>query len=74
MKSKARKVPQKRKAASTPKDAADNAQGAFEKGVMTRGEAAELTPEGKLPQNATHAIIKKADGTRVLKRARFKLF
>ncbi|HEY1341277.1 MAG TPA: hypothetical protein VGF59_27395 [Bryobacteraceae bacterium] len=74
MKTKARKKPQKRKAASTPKDAAPDAQGAFEKGIMTRAEAAELTPEGKLPQHATHAILKKADGTRVLKRARFKLF
>ena len=46
----------------------------FRKDVEARGEAAELTPEGKLPPGKTHAIVRKADGTTELKRGRFKLF
>ena len=46
----------------------------FRKDLVTREEAAELTPDGKLPLKATHAIIKKPDGSTELKRARYKLF
>jgi len=61
---------------STQKKAAPKkpAESKFREDVETRGEAAELTPEGKLPPGKTHAIIRKPDGTSELKRGRFKLF
>jgi hypothetical protein len=71
MKARTKKVPRKRAAVSTPKDAAASSR--FEADLITRGEAAELTPEGKLPQGATHAIVKNPDGSRKLKRVRFSL-
>jgi hypothetical protein len=71
MKTRTKKSPAKNAPASTPNDASVASR--FRKDLETRGEAAELTADGKLPLNATHAIIKKPDGTRELKRARFKL-
>ena len=71
MKSKAKKVPQKRAAVSTPEDAVADPK--FLSDLETRGEVAELTPEGKLPKGATHAKIKKPDGTVVVKRGRYNL-
>jgi len=41
---------------------------------LARGEAAEPGKDGKLPRKATHAIIKKQDGTLKFKRDKFKLF
>lgn len=47
----------------------------FVQDLLARGEAAELTADGKLPLRATHIIQKKnPDGTVEVKRARFKLF
>jgi hypothetical protein len=46
----------------------------FVQDLLTRGEAAELTEDGKLPLRATHIIQKKPDGTAEVKRVRFKLF
>ncbi len=47
----------------------------FVNDLLTRGEAAELTKDGKLPLSATHVIRKKnPDGTVDVKRARYKLF
>jgi hypothetical protein len=56
---------------STPEEVAASAR--FQRDLETRGEATELTAEGKLPPKATHAIIKKPDGTRSIKRGRFTL-
>jgi len=56
---------------STPE--ADAASERFRADLKTRGEAVELTPDGKLPLNATHAIVKKADGTTTVKRGRYNL-
>jgi hypothetical protein len=45
------------------------------KGLLVRGEAARLTPDGKLPLDATHVIEKEnEDGTAKVRRTRFKLF
>ena len=46
----------------------------FVQDLLTRGEAAELTDDGKLPLRATHIIQKNSDGTAEVKRVRFKLF
>ena len=46
----------------------------FQSDLLTRGEAAEPGKDGKLPRKATHAIIKKQDGTLKFKRDKFKLF
>jgi hypothetical protein len=46
----------------------------FVQDLLTRGEAAELTEDGKLPLRATHIIQKSSDGTAEVKRVRFKLF
>ena len=47
----------------------------FVRDLLTRGEAAELTKDGKLPLSATHVIRNKnPDGSVQVKRARFKLF
>jgi hypothetical protein len=72
MKGKTKKPPEKCAPASTPDDTA--AASRFQKDLEERGEAAELTSDGKLPLKATHAIVKKPDGTKELKRARYKLF
>ena len=71
MKTRTKKLPEKCAPASTP--AERTAKSRFEEDLETRGEAAELTADGKLPLQATHAIIKKPDGTRQLKRGRVKL-
>jgi len=57
---------------ASPQQAGSNK---FVQDLLTRGEAAELTEDGKLPQRATHIIQKKnPDGSVEVKRARFKLF
>jgi hypothetical protein len=51
------------------------AEDRFVKDLLVRGEAAKLTPDGKLPQRATHVIASEnKDGSAVVRRARFKLF
>lgn len=51
------------------------AESRFVNDVLVRGEAAPLTPEGKLPLKATHILEKQnKDGSAVVRRARFKLF
>jgi hypothetical protein len=42
--------------------------------VIIRGEAASITPGGKLPAGATHVITGGAADTATIKRARFKTF
>jgi len=42
--------------------------------VLVRGEAASVTPGGKLPAGATHVITGGAADTATIKRARFKTF
>jgi hypothetical protein len=42
--------------------------------VIVRGEAASVTPDGKLPPGATHVITGGAADTATIKRARFKTF
>jgi hypothetical protein len=71
MKTRAKKSPAKSAPVLIPEETTDSAR--FKKDLETRGEAVELTPDGKLPLNATHAIIKKPDGTREFKRGRFSL-
>jgi hypothetical protein len=71
MKPKTKKVTRKKAAVPTPADASPSSR--FEADLLTRGEAVELSPDGKLPAGATHAIVKKPDGTRQLKRGRFTL-
>ena len=46
----------------------------FVRDVIVRGEAASLTPDGRLPQEATHVITGGAADTATIKRARFKTF
>jgi hypothetical protein len=49
-------------------------QARFVNDLLIRGEAAELTPDGKLPLEATHVIQKRnSDGSVEVKRARYKL-
>lgn len=51
------------------------AQDRFVRDLLVRGEAQELTSEGKLPLAATHKIVKrKPRGTTEVRRARFKTF
>ena len=55
--------------------AAGPAEAQFVKGLLVRGEAAKLTPDGKLPLQATHIIeTENKDGSAGVRRARFKLF
>lgn len=46
----------------------------FVRDVIVRGEAASLTPGGKLPPEATHVITGGAADTATIKRVRFKTF
>lgn len=69
MKTRKKKLPAKTAPASTPQEAAASSR--FQEDLETRGEAVELTPDGKLPGKATHGIVKKPDGTRTVKRGRF---
>jgi hypothetical protein len=62
-----------RKSVRRTKAKGDETNKRFESDLLVRGEAAELDSEGKLPKEATHAIIKSPDGDTV-KRARFKYF
>lgn len=67
----------KKKPASPRKDAspAEAPSPRFLDDLAARGEAAELTPAGKLPQKKTHAITEKnPDGSiKTVKRGRFYL-
>ena len=47
----------------------------FVEDILVRGEAEKPTPDGKLANNATHAIVEEnPDGTAKIRRARFKTF
>jgi hypothetical protein len=52
----------------------DPAAERFTNDLLVRGEAAELTPEGKLPLEATHIKRQNPDGSVSVQRARFKTF
>ena len=41
--------------------------------LRVRGEVAKLTPDGKLPLDATHLEVDTKGGGTIIKRARFKL-
>jgi hypothetical protein len=57
-----------------PDEAQARDKARFVNDLLIRGEAAELTPDGKLPLEATHVIQKKnPDGSVEVKRARYKL-
>jgi hypothetical protein len=75
-KKKVSKGSQAKEVAGEEKDAIGNASAErFVEGVLVRGEAEKPNPDGKLPQNATHAIVEEnPDGTTKIKRARFKAF
>jgi hypothetical protein len=72
MATKRKKVSRKRGALPTPAQVSNLSR--FQSDLLTRGEAAEPGKDGKLPRKATHAIIKKKDGTLEFKRDKFKLF
>jgi hypothetical protein len=45
---------------------------AFVRGLMARGEAAKLDPDGSLPKGATHEIVGEAqNGLPIVRRRRF---
>jgi hypothetical protein len=61
--------------ASLPEQGDKTASDRFVKDLLVRGDAAPLTPDGKLPSHATHVIKKrKDDGTAEVERVRYKLF
>ncbi len=47
---------------------------AFQRGVETRQDVADLTPEGKLPLGVNFVRTRKPDGTPGVKRVRVNLF
>ncbi len=47
---------------------------AFRRGVETRQDVADLTPEGKLPLGVNFVRTRKPDGTPGIKRVRVNLF
>jgi hypothetical protein len=57
-------------------DAASNdaASARFVQDLLVRGDAAERTKDGTVPQHATHAIKRKNDGSVEVERVRFKVF
>ena len=63
-----------RKSGANPTPTQVSTLSRFQSDLLTRGEAAEPGKDGKLPRKATHAIIKKKDGTLEFKRDKFKLF
>jgi hypothetical protein len=63
-----------RRKAKAPAKALPPADPRFVRDVIIRGEAASLTPAGKLPTGATHVITGGAADTATIKRARFKAF
>lgn len=72
----AKKKPSLAEAPATP-DAASNdaASTQFVQGLLVRGDAAERTKDGKVPQHATHAIKRKSpDGSVEVERVRYKAF
>jgi hypothetical protein len=60
--------------AKTPAAARPPGDPRFVTDVIIRGEAASITPGGKLPAGATHVITGGAADTATIKRARFKTF
>lgn len=61
----------KRKSKSEPaSEIAPEAEEAFVRGVVTRGEAAE-PEEGKLPSGATHEIVESEESPPRIRRKRF---
>jgi hypothetical protein len=62
-----------KKPAAVPAAGQSAAKTRFLQDLAIRGEASELTDDGKLPSQATHAVTKNPDGTVQVKRARFKL-
>jgi len=58
-----------------PQTKAATATGRYLDDLTTRGEAQELDKKGKLPLDATHAIVgKDKDGKPIVRRARFKTY
>ena len=52
-----------------------SAEEKFNRDLLTRGDAAALDENGKLPLDATHEIVKTENGSKpVLQRRRFKMF
>jgi hypothetical protein len=70
---KAAKAPARRKS-KAPAIAQPASDPRFVRDVLVRGEAASLTPDGRLPADATHVITGGAADTATIKRARFKAF
>jgi len=70
LRKKAKKAPRARAAVDAPPPGDPR----FVRDLLVRGEAASLTPDGTLPQNATHVITGGAADTATVKRARFKAF
>lgn len=70
---KAAKAPARRKR-KAPAIAQPPSDPRFVRDVLVRGEAASLTPDGRLPADATHVITGGAADTATIKRARFKAF
>ncbi len=78
-KTSSRRQPRRTAAAKSKRSASPAAEAApsdprFVRDVLVRGEAANLTPEGKLPQGATHVITGGGADTATIKRVRFKAF
>jgi hypothetical protein len=72
METKRKTTSRKRGALPTPTQVSTLSR--FQSDLLTRGEAAEPRKDGKLSRKATHAIIKKKDGSLEFKRDKFKLF
>jgi len=77
----------KKKSSGATHSAAKNKKGAlsatkaatatdrYQDDLLTRGDAQELDKQGKLPLDATHAIVgKDKSGKPIVKRARFKAY
>jgi hypothetical protein len=65
---------EKRPEASAPAQPLSEAEAAFQRGLIERGEAAVADEKGRLPPGATHEIVgHDPDGRPILKRRRFSL-
>jgi hypothetical protein len=74
MPTKRKNAARKRRVNPTPTPTDVSSLPRFESDLLTRGEAAEPGKDGKLPRKATHAVVKKKDGTLEFKRDKFKMF
>jgi len=63
-----------RRKGPAPADAPPPSDPRFVRDVIVRGEAAPLTPAGRLPGGATHVITGGDAETATIKRARFKAY